>query len=71
MSARKKPTPKPRGRAGGRKPKYGVKLTTSSIQMLPAAWELLDEQRGDVPRGEYVMRLLGVELPALVEEQQS
>lgn len=62
MSARKKPTPKPRGRAGGRKPKYGVKMTTSSLQMLPEAWELLDERRGATPRGEYVMRLLGIDL---------
>lgn len=63
MSPSKKPAPKPRGRQGGRRPKYGVPMTGAVIQMLPEAWEQLDSRRGDQARGEYLMRLLGIRLP--------
>lgn len=31
--------------------------------MLPEAWEQLDAQRGGKARGEYLMLLLGIDLP--------
>lgn len=71
MSARKKQTPKPRGRQGGRRPKYGVPMSGAVIQMLPEAWELMDAQRGDQARGEYVMRLLGIDLQEHGQEDES
>ena len=62
------PTPARQGRGGarkgaGRKPKYGAKLQTAQVQMLPEAWEQLDAQRGGKARGEYLMLLLGIDLP--------
>ena len=59
MSAKK--TIKGRGgkRPGaGRKAKHGVAVVTSSISMIPEAWDLLDAQREAVSQGEWIFSLI-------------
>lgn len=52
--AAKKATPKPRGRKGGRKSKYGTNLEQRSVRLHPAVWDVIDDQPESV--GDYITR---------------
>ena len=55
---KKKPTPTPRGRKGGRKTKHpdGVKLVQRSVRLLPSVWAMIDDQTDGA--GDYITRLV-------------
>ena len=53
-----KPTRGGKREGAGRKPRDTVAQVKCSIAMIPAAWEILDDQRGEISRGDHVHKLL-------------
>ena len=55
---KEKPTRGGKREGAGRKPRDSEAQITRSVSMIPAAWEILDEQRGEISRGDHVHKLL-------------
>lgn len=58
--AAKKAKPTPRGRQGGRRPKYGVPMISKSLRMREDTWEMIVDGAAaeQISQGEWVMRRL-------------